>query len=391
MAPVNSQATDMTNSAAPAPGLWHRLMSSQAAGTISLAIGLLSIGAVLCLRYPAWLTTPELRPHYDMDLLRLILALSMGVGVFLGLGACVLNRRRRAGLIGISGVVLALLLGGPYVPYEDFDQARTWVGLDWLVLDLFFTGSAFILLERLLPRVAPDQPVLREGWRLDLSYFTVNHLLIGAFLLTSNHFAHDVFGWAVNGWLQAQVAALPGFVRFLLVILAADAVEYASHRAYHEIPWLWRLHAVHHSPQHMDWLSGSRLHVLEVLITRSLILVPIFLLGFPQDTVFAYLIFVSIQAVLIHSNIAMDLGWLRYVIVTPQFHHWHHASDEEALDRNYCAHTPFWDLVFRTYHQPKDRWPEKYGTVKPIPGGFVQQFLYPFSGPVELLTGKREG
>jgi len=84
----------------------------------------------------------------------------------------------------------------------------------------------------------------------------------------------------------------------------------------------------------------------------------------------------------------MDLGWLRYVIVTPQFHHWHHASDEEALDRNYCAHTPLLDLLFRTYHQPKDRWPRDYGTVKPIPGNFLRQFLYPFSGPVELLIEK---
>ncbi|MDE1146360.1 MAG: sterol desaturase family protein [Azospirillaceae bacterium] len=373
------------------PSAWARLLQGRSSGTISLAIGLLSIASVLCLRYPAWLTTPDLRPHYNMDLLRLVLALAMGVGATFGLAAVVLDRRRRQGALGLCGVLLAMLLGGPYVPYEDFDQARTWVGLDWFVLDLFFTGCTFILLERILPRVAPDQPVLRDGWQLDLGYFAVNHLLIGAFLLISNHFAHDVFGWAINGWLQAQVEALPGVVRFLLVILAADAVEYASHRAYHEVPWLWRLHAVHHSPQHMDWLSGSRLHVLEVLFTRSLILLPIFLLGFPQDTVFAYIIFVSVQGVLIHSNIAMDLGWLRYVIVTPQFHHWHHASDEEALDRNYCAHTPLWDLVFRTYHQPKDRWPQHYGTVKPIPGGFFRQLLYPLSGPVELLTGKREG
>jgi sterol desaturase/sphingolipid hydroxylase (fatty acid hydroxylase superfamily) len=358
-------------------------------GITSASLGLLSIPSVLCLRFPSLLTTPELRPHYNMDFLRLTLALAMGSAAFLGFVTFILNRRKRLGAVGICAVLLALLLGGPYVPYKDFDQGPNYIGLDWFVLDLFFTGVAFIALERLLPRVTAAQPVFRQGWRLDLTYFGVNHLLIGIFLVVSTHFAHGLFGWAVTPWVQRHVVRLPGIVRFLLVILAADAVEYATHRAYHELPYLWRFHAVHHSPQEMDWLAGSRLHVFEILATRSTILVPIFLLGFPQDTIFAYIIFVSIQGVLIHSNIAMDLGWLRYIIVTPQFHHWHHASDEEALDKNYCAHTPVLDLLFRTYHQPKDRWPRKYGTVKPIPGNFARQFLYPFSGPVELLVEKR--
>jgi len=348
------------------------------AGFASLTIGILSILSVLCLRYPHYLTTPELRPHYDMGFLRLVLALSMAAGVVLGIGTFILRRQKHLGALGICSVLLALLLGGPYVPYVDFDNPKAYLGLDWLVLDLFFTGSAFILLERIFPKVVPEQPVLRPDWQLDLGYFTANHLMIGAFLLISTHFAHDVFGWAVWKPVQAEVLSLPGWTRFLLVILAADAVEYATHRAYHEIPFLWRFHAVHHSPQHMDWLSGSRLHVLEVIATRSCILVPVFLLGFPQDTIFAYVIFVSIQGVLIHSNIKVDLGWLHYLIVTPQFHHWHHGSEPEAIDRNYCAHTPLWDLVFRTYHQPDDRWPETYGTVKPIPGGFFDQFLFPF-------------
>ena len=153
--------------------------------------------------------------------------------------------------------------------------------------------------------------------------------------------------------------------------MAADAGRVRTHRAYHEIPFLWRFHAVHYSPQQMDWLSGSRVHVFEILATRATILVPIFLLGFPQDTIFSYIIFVSIQAVLIHSNIATDLGWLRYLVVTPQFHHWHHASDAEALDRNYAAHTPILDLLFGTYHPQELRHgetnPRQFPSTAPLP------------------------
>ncbi|MGA3001805.1 MAG: sterol desaturase family protein [Acetobacteraceae bacterium] len=356
---------------------------------ICAAIGLLSVAAVLCLRFPAFLTTPELRPHYDVELLRLVLAVSMVIAAGLGVLSIALGGPRLRAAIGLSALLLAMLLGGPYVPSADFNQPRFYLGLDWLVLDLFFTGAAFVLLEWVFPQVRPEQPPLRDGWKLDLGYFGVNHLAIGIFLVTSAHFAHDAFAWAVNAKVQSFVLAMPAVLRFVLVILAADAVEYASHRAYHEVPWLWRIHAIHHSPQTMDWLSGSRLHFLEPLVTRALVLVPIFLLGFPQDTIFAYLIFISVQSVLIHSNIKMNLGWLRYVIVTTQFHHWHHASDTEAIDKNYTAHTPIFDLLFGTWHLPKDRWPVKYGTVKPVPGGMLGQFLHPITGPVAAFLEHR--
>ena len=366
-----------------------RIGEGRIGSSLCAAIGVLSVAAVLCLRYPAFLTTPDLRVHYDVELLRLTLAIAMVVGAWLGVLGIVLGGPRVPATIGLSALFFATLLGGPYVPTPDFLQPRFYLGLDWLVLDLFFTGAAFVLLEWVFPRVRPEQGPLSPGWRLDLAYFGVNHLLIGVFLVVSTHFAHDYFAWAISPWLQAHVVALPAIVRFVLVILAADAVEYISHRAYHEVPWLWRIHAVHHSPEHMDWLSGSRLHFFEPLATRALVLVPIVLLGFPQDTIFAYLIFISVQSVLIHSNIKMDVGWLRYVIVTPQFHHWHHASDAEAIDKNYAAHTPLFDMLGRTWHLPKDRWPVKYGTVKPIPGGMLGQFLHPFVGPVKEFLEHR--
>jgi sterol desaturase/sphingolipid hydroxylase (fatty acid hydroxylase superfamily) len=360
-----------------------RVGEGRIGGFICAAIGLMSVASVLCLRFPAFLTTPELRVHYDVELLRLLLAICMIVAAGLGSLSLMLGGPRLRVAVGIGGLFLAMVLGGPYVPTQDFVQPRLYLGLDWLLLDLFFTGSGWILLEWMFPRVRPEQPPLREGWRLDLVYFGVNHLAIGVFLVVSTHFAHDAFGWAVNAWTQTKVNALPGIARFVLIILAADLAEYVLHRAFHEVPWLWRIHAIHHSPSSMDWLSGSRLHFLEPLATRSLILVPIFLLGFPQDTIFAYLIFVSVQSTLIHSNIRLNAGWLRYVIVTPQFHHWHHASDAEAIDRNYTAHTPLWDLLFGTWHLPKDRWPVQYGTVKPVPGGMLGQLLYPITGSVE--------
>jgi sterol desaturase/sphingolipid hydroxylase (fatty acid hydroxylase superfamily) len=159
-------------------------------------------------------------------------------------------------------------------------------------------------------------------------------------------------------------------------------MQYWAHRAMHENKLLWNFHAVHHCPARMDWLSGSRIHFAEVLLTRSLVILPIYLLGFANSAVNAYVIWVGVQSLLIHSNAELTFGPLRYVFVTPHFHHWHHAADAEAIDKNYAAHLPILDLAFGTHIDNAGRWPASYGVVgKPLPHGFISQHLYPFIAP----------
>jgi sterol desaturase/sphingolipid hydroxylase (fatty acid hydroxylase superfamily) len=113
--------------------------------------------------------------------------------------------------------------------------------------------------------------------------------------------------------------------------------QYWGHRLMHENKRLWNFHAVHHCPEKMDWL--------------------------------------------IHSNTSIPFGPLAYLIATPHFHHWHHAADAEAIDRNYAANLPVLDMIFGTWIGNHGRWPERYGVVgKPLPEGFIAQHLYPFIG-----------
>ena len=159
----------------------------------------------------------------------------------------------------------------------------------------------------------------------------------------------------------------------------ADLMQYWVHRAYHEIPLLWRFHGVHHSAKEMDWLAGSRQHILEILVTRSLVLTPIFVLGFSQQIISLYVIIVGLQAVFNHANVRVRFGWLKYFMVTPQFHHWHHASDKAAIDRNYAAHFSFLDYAFGTAVKGQKEWPEAYGVVGDyMPIGMLKQQVYPF-------------
>jgi sterol desaturase/sphingolipid hydroxylase (fatty acid hydroxylase superfamily) len=172
---------------------------------------------------------------------------------------------------------------------------------------------------------------------------------------------------------------LPFRLELFLILLMADLVQYWTHRAYHEVPLLWRLHAVHHSAKHMDWLAGSRQHLLELFITRTAILGPIYILGFSKEVIDLYIVIVGFQAVFNHANVSVRLGPLRYLIVTPNFHHGHHSQDDEAIDKNYAAHFAFLDYLFGTAVSADRKWPEQYGVVGDyVPEGFLRQLMFPF-------------
>jgi sterol desaturase/sphingolipid hydroxylase (fatty acid hydroxylase superfamily) len=162
-------------------------------------------------------------------------------------------------------------------------------------------------------------------------------------------------------------------------VLVADLAQYWTHRAYHEVPFLWRFHAVHHSVKTMDWLAGSRQHMLELIFTRVCVLAPLYILGFSEAAMNGYILIVGFQAVFNHANVHLPWGPLKYLVVTPDFHHWHHASDDEAIDRNYAAHYAFLDYLFGTAVKSKNQFPERYGVVGDyMPDGFVKQQLFPF-------------
>ena len=348
-------------------------------GVIALVLAILCFLGVLAFHFPEYLTTPQLRKSYDVELMRRLLYWALVVSGGLALFNIVFGRTRwlAAGTFLLIG--LALLLGGHEVEVDpNFPDGTPYIGLDWFILDLLGSALVFVFIEKLFP-LRKDQPVFRPEWQTDFHHFIVNHMLVGFVLLAANLLVHQLFGWAAKDGVQAWVQGLPFGVALVLIILVADLVQYATHRAYHEVPLLWRLHAVHHSTKHMDWMAGSRQHVLETVITRTLVLAPIFVLGFSKEVIDAYIVIVGFQAVFNHANVSVRLGPLRYVIVTPNFHHWHHAQDDEAIDRNYAAHFAFIDHLFGTAVQSERAWPARYGVKGDyMPPGFWRQFLFPF-------------
>jgi sterol desaturase/sphingolipid hydroxylase (fatty acid hydroxylase superfamily) len=354
-----------------------RVGQGRISGYTSVLLGALSLLAVLCYRYPSYLTTKELREVYDPEVLRLVLMGAMWASLGFGALTFVLNREKRLGAIGCVLTLLAFALGGYHIEAGPVDARPFALGIDWLVLDLLGTGVIFVFIEKIAPKYS-EQAILRPEWQLDLFYFALNHVLISAFLLAGNGFAPAVFGWAVNAHVQAFVSGLPWFVQFMLLLACADLAQYWVHRGFHELPGLWDFHAVHHSTEHMDWLAGSRQHFVDTFATRTLAMVPLYLLGADKAALDAYVGFAALQAVFVHANVRVAFGPLKYLLVTPQFHHWHHASDRPAIDTNYAVHLPLWDKLFGTFHMPDEHWPAEYGTVTRLPRTFLGQLAYPF-------------
>ena len=99
--------------------------------------------------------------------------------------------------------------------------------------------------------------------------------------------------------------------------------------------------------------------------------------------------FVSFQAVLIHANVRVRFGPLRYLLVTPEYHHWHHSAEIQAVDRNFAVHVPAIDRVFGTAYLP-DRWPAKYGIKgDPVPKGWLPQLIWPFRAGESPVRARR--
>jgi len=347
-------------------------------GVLSAFFGLLAFGAVVCLHFPQVLTSPELRPYYPMPVIRALIQAVIVGAIGCGLVSAMLRRKKVLALTGMSFALGATLLGGASVPINESLRAGPAIGLDWFLLDMLLMTLIFSPIEVLWPAY-PKQSVFRREWLTDIGYFLSTHLPIQVtsflILLPATRLSSLI---GQRGVIDA-VSHLPWLVQFFLAVLVADLAEYAIHRAFHTVPFLWRFHAIHHSSPALDWIAGSRSHLVDDVVVRAFILVPMMLV-FPHDINVAYLFFVTLHATWTHCNFGPTVRWLEPYLILPRFHHWHHTSQKEAIDRNFAIHFPWIDRIFGTYYLPADdRWPEVYGLAnQPIPAGFWAQFFYPF-------------
>lgn len=205
-----------------------------------------------------------------------------------------------------------------------------------------------MLLEVAFPR-RPESGNTNRRWANNIGLTLVNQLNI--------NWLSTVVGAGIAWWgEEEQFGLLRGvnldfWPTLLLAILVFEFIAYGFHRAMHAVPWLWRIHAVHHSDTELDVTTTYRNHPLELVVNAPLTIPIILLLGFPVAVVVAYQLIKTSVSVTAHSNIRLPVALdrvLRFVIVTPDYHRLHHCSDRQYTDSNFCAAFPLFDYLFGT-------------------------------------------
>jgi len=242
----------------------------------------------------------------------------------------------------------------------------------------------FIPLERLLPLREGQSPT-RRHWLNDVVYLLFNGMIIRFGLLLVVGMALLVIQQIVPDALTAAVQSQPVWLQAIEVLVLADSGFYLAHRAFHAVPFLWRFHSIHHSIEEMDWLAAHRVHPVDQILTKSASFLPVFALGFSTSAILIFTLVYQWQSLFVHSNTRIRFGPLKWLLASPQFHHWHHANERAAFDKNFAAQLPFLDLLGGTLFMP-DGMPEKYGTDEPVPQLYHQQLVYPFAANAAPLS-----
>lgn len=244
----------------------------------------------------------------------------------------------------------------------------------------------FVLAERVRPaRVA--QPLARAQLANDLFYLVFNGhlyaLLAGGISGGLAYRARELLApWLPFATADSGLAALPFVAQFAIYLLLSDLLQWGVHNLLHRVPALWQFHKVHHSIHDMDWAGNFRFHWVELVVYRSLLYVPLALLGGDGGPLFAVAVFATFWGHLNHSNLRVELGPLGYLFNSPRMHLWHHdASDEGGTSKNFGIVLSLWDWLFGTAYWPRERAPARIGYAGDgeLPADLPRQMLFPLT------------
>lgn len=237
-----------------------------------------------------------------------------------------------------------------------------------------FLLLVFVPLERTF--TIHKQAFFREEWLLDLCFFLGQYLIWNSLVF----YLIDLFDVQIQAVqfdnIKTAIQSQPIWLQSLEVILLSDVLIYWAHRFQHKNDFLWRFHKTHHTSVRMDWLAAHREHPIDTIYTVTLINLPAILLGFNLESVQWFVLFRGIWAVYIHSNAKINIGFFKYIIGSPEMHHWHHDAERDR--GNYANLSPLMDLIFGTHYDP-GHFPNEYGVKNNQSKNYLQHLVFPFT------------
>ena len=173
-------------------------------------------------------------------------------------------------------------------------------------------------------------------------------------------------------------------VEFLLYLFVRDILIYVRHRIFHTRK-VWAFHSIHHSSEEVNWLSAARFHPAESSIEsagETLLFLVAASLGMDFTVLSVASTVIGFYNLFVHANVNWTFGPLRYLLVSPVFHRWHHSDAPAAHDKNFAAMFSCLDLMLGTYYMPKNALPDTLGLSpeekKLHPRTMWRQLVYPF-------------
>ncbi len=288
-------------------------------------------------------------------------------------------------------------------PTTPLDPAATRAKPQWLVAlayPLLLIGGAAALglclqaelaVVLLLEKIAPAQaPAISSGEvKVDLLHTlaTIVTSQTAGFLITAAGLGASV---ASLGWLS-EVLGLslwphgwPLVLQLGLALLVGELGTYTLHRACHRFPFLWRIHAVHHTPEQLYIVAAGRNHPIQAVLNYSLQTLPVVLLGADPAVIALYAAFTAVNGLFQHANLHVPAGYLSWLVATPSLHRTHHSLDLHEGNTNFGNNLILWDLVFGTRHIAPE--PSAFGIADEFPEDYLGQVMWSFRSRSEAAS-----
>jgi sterol desaturase/sphingolipid hydroxylase (fatty acid hydroxylase superfamily) len=213
---------------------------------------------------------------------------------------------------------------------------------------LIFAGLA--LWEWRLPRRKPA--LGRKRWAGNLGILLLDVLAVRLLVPTA------AVGMALlafeRGWGMLNLLHVPFWPAAAVSVVALDLVIYLQHVVFHRVPWLWRVHRMHHADVEIDVTTGVRFHPIEILLSLAIKMAAVMALGAPAAAVVVFEVLLNATSMFNHSNVRLPPRLhraARFLIVTPQMHEVHHSAERHETDSNFGFNLPWWDRLFGTYRE----------------------------------------
>jgi sterol desaturase/sphingolipid hydroxylase (fatty acid hydroxylase superfamily) len=267
----------------------------------------------------------------------------------------------------MEGIALVMFISLALVERALSSRASKGRPADELVTDLFYWVSA---------------PVLRQ---------LENVAVASVLALVTLWVGSTLPGGIVNGY--GPLARLPLPFAVLVALVISDFASYWLHRLMHVVPFLWRVHAIHHSSPTLRWSSAGRTHPLNEMVNFMAGVLPCLAVGLPLHSVVILIPLMTTWSVMVHSNFPWTFGRLGSWLVSPHGHHWHHTHSSEGGNKNFANILSVWDRAFGSFYMPSDRMPLHFGLDdEPMPENYLKQLIYPFqsANPAQPASPARE-